>query len=98
MGYEQYKIFQVETALSIGLACAMVFVVTLLFLFSVKLAALVLVIIALIDINLLGMLSLWGEHLNAVTIVNVVMSIGIAVDYAAHMVHAYQHAGGTGKH
>ncbi len=41
------------------------------------------------DVNLLGMIYYWGMSLNAVTVVNVVLAIGIALDYSSHIAHAY---------
>ncbi len=51
--------------------------------------------IFLVDINLLGMISLWGMSLNAVTVVNLVLAIGIALDYSSHIAHSYTIAEGN---
>ena len=38
---------------------------------------------------LFGLLYLWDVDLNTITVVNLVVAIGLAVDYTAHIGHAY---------
>jgi predicted RND superfamily exporter protein len=45
--------------------------------------------VGLVDLFLFGLLTFWEVTLNSVTIVNVVIAIGLAVDYSAHIGHAY---------
>ena len=49
----------------------------------------VLLCVGLVDLFLLSLLTFWGFTLNSVTIVNCVIAIGLAVDYSAHIGHAY---------
>lgn len=49
----------------------------------------ILLCVALVDIFLLGLLHFWGVTFNSVTVVNNVIAIGLAVDYSAHIGHAY---------
>ena len=43
----------------------------------------------LVDLFLFGILAYWHITLNHITILNIVMAIGLAVDYSAHIGHAY---------
>lgn len=55
---------------------------------------LVLLIIVIIDIDVYGFMSVWGLNLNMLTMVNLVLSIGFAVDYTAHITHCFNHCKG----
>ena len=43
----------------------------------------------LVDLFLFGLLAFWGVTLNVFTMINIVMALGLAVDYSAHIGHAY---------
>jgi Niemann-Pick C1 protein len=93
--YEQYAVFARETALSVGLACMMVYIVTVIMFADFITSGIVLLMVGMIDINILGMLYFWGLTLNAVTIAMIVISVGIAVDYNAHIAHAFKNVAGS---
>ncbi len=42
----------------------------------------------MIDIDLTGWIWLWGMDLNSISVINLIMAIGLVVDYSAHIVHA----------
>lgn len=64
-------------------------IVLLLFTGNWTITLLVLLCVGLVDLFLFGLLTFWSVTLNSVTIVNVVIAIGLAVDYSAHIGHAY---------
>ena len=39
--------------------------------------------------ELFGLMVIWDVSLNSVSMINLVMAIGFAVDYSAHIAHAY---------
>ena len=49
----------------------------------------IIVCVGLVDLFLFALLYFWGVTLNSVTVVNIVIAIGLAVDYSAHIGHAY---------
>jgi Niemann-Pick C1 protein len=49
----------------------------------------VLICVALVDLFLFALLAFWKVTLNSVTGINIVIAIGLAVDYSAHIGHAY---------
>lgn len=55
---------------------------------------LVLIIIVVIDIAVIGTMPLMYLKLNMLTMVNLVLSIGFAVDYTAHITHCFSHCKG----
>ena len=36
-----------------------------------------------------GLMRIWGVSLNSISMINLVMAIGFAVDYSAHIAHAF---------
>ena len=46
-------------------------------------------IMFMIDIDLVGMLWVLGLQINSITSINLVMAIGLVVDYSAHIVHNF---------
>jgi len=54
---------------------------------SWKLAALTLFGIVVVDIDLLGMMYVWNIGLSNVSIVNLLLSLGLAVDACVHIIH-----------
>ncbi|XP_060762393.1 NPC intracellular cholesterol transporter 1 isoform X2 [Neoarius graeffei] len=88
--YEQYLTIAHDTVFSLGISLAAIFVVsTLLLGFELCSAALVCLTIAMILVNMFGVMWLWGISLNAVSLVNLVMSCGISVEFCSHIVRAF---------
>lgn len=87
--YESYVVFEGEAIMNIMSALAAVLVLLLLFTANLIVSLFVLLCVGLVDLFLLSMMSFWGLTLNSVSIVNCVIAIGLAVDYSAHIGHAY---------
>ena len=87
--YESYVVFAKEANLNVILALIAVLVVLLLFTGNFTVSMMVLLCVGLVDLFLFGLLTFWKVTLNSVTIINVVIAIGLAVDYSAHIGHAY---------
>jgi predicted RND superfamily exporter protein len=73
----------------------MVFIVLVILFADFITSAKVLMMVGMIDVNIMGMFYFWDVTLNAMTIIVIVVSIGLAVDYNAHVAHAFKHATGT---
>ena len=81
---------QRETALQLGVCLVAISLITLLLLgLNVAATFAVLLGVACIDISLLGLMCLWGISLNALSLVNLVVCTGIAVEFCSHIVRAY---------
>uniref|UniRef100_A0A182NDR6 SSD domain-containing protein n=1 Tax=Anopheles dirus TaxID=7168 RepID=A0A182NDR6_9DIPT len=94
--YEQYLTIWADAMQSIGLSLAAVFVVTFLVTGLDLLSALVvLLMVFLIVLNMMGLMWLWNITLNAISLVNLVMSVGIGVEFISHIVRTYRYAHGT---
>lgn len=74
MFYEQYLTIAYDTALNLSVSLASIFVVTTVLLgLELWSAVLVTVTIAMILVNMFGVMWLWSISLNAVSLVNLVM-------------------------
>ncbi|CAM9341129.1 unnamed protein product, partial [Heterosigma akashiwo] len=93
--YEGLIILYAETLHSVLLACGAVFAVCLLVLADAHAALMVLLTVAAVDVCLLGSLHWCGDCLNTVTAVNLLIAVGLSVDYSAHVCHAFLHARGS---
>lgn len=83
--------------LCIGLALAAVFVVTLFLLGNVYCSLLICVVVFMIEMNVLSVMYLWNISLNAVSVVNLVMAIGISVEFCVHICHSFLTIRGSRK-
>ncbi len=81
--------------MDIGLALAGVFIVALLLLHDPWLSLLMVACVAMVEVEMLGVMKLWDISLNAVSVTNLVMAIGISIEFCAHVAYAFSRATGT---
>jgi Niemann-Pick C1 protein len=87
--YESYVVFDRETITNVTLALAAVFVIMFIFTANLIITIFVVLCVILVDVFVFGLLTFWNVTLNSVTVVNLVIAIGLAVDYSAHIAYAY---------
>ncbi|XP_011504238.1 PREDICTED: Niemann-Pick C1 protein-like [Ceratosolen solmsi marchali] len=88
--YEQYLTITLNTIVSLAFSLMAIFIVTFLLTgYSIFSAIIVLITVTMIVVNLGGLMVWWNISLNGVTLVNLVMATGIAVEFCSHIVHAY---------
>ncbi|EFA85411.1 hypothetical protein PPL_02414 [Heterostelium album PN500] len=90
--FEQYLTIVNVAILDIGLALVGVLVVSLLILANPIVSLIVVLCVFLVAIDLLGVMALWSVNLNAVSLVNVVMAIGISIEFCVHIAHTFINA------
>ncbi|SCV68874.1 BQ2448_995 [Microbotryum intermedium] len=73
-----------------------VFLVTALLLGSLRTAAVVILTVFLSCVNVLGLMGAWHISLNPISLVNLVISLGIAVEFCSHVARAFMGANGGG--
>ena len=96
--YEQYLTMWEDTLRSLAISLSAIFFVTFFLMgLDIRSAAIVVGIIAMILINMGGFMYWWGITLNAVSLVNLVMAIGISVEFCAHITHAFAISVGESK-
>jgi len=89
LDFEQWVVFVKELCLSIGLSLAAVFLVVIFITGSVPVTLLVLLAVLLVDMFLLGLIHYWDLTMNNIIVVNLVIGLGLSVDYSAHIAHTY---------
>ena len=87
--FEGYVVFNDELVSNVLLALLAVFGVILMVTANLTVTAMVLFCVTLVDLFLFSLLPFWDVKLNSVTVVNIVIAIGLAVDYSAHIGHSY---------
>lgn len=88
--YEQYLSMWSDTFASIGYSLIGVLLISLLasgFNFLTTFAVMFTTI--LVVLNMMGMMYLWNIPLNAVSCVNLIVSIGISVEFCSHIAYAF---------
>ncbi|KAK7826859.1 hypothetical protein U0070_026455 [Myodes glareolus] len=88
--YEQYLTIIDDTIFNLSVSLGSIFLVTLVILGCELWSAVIMcVTIAMILVNMFGVMWLWGISLNAVSLVNLVMSCGISVEFCSHITRAF---------
>lgn len=78
--------------LNIGLALVGIFIVMFIATGSFTITLFIMFCVGLVDLFLFALMVFWDVSYNTVTGVNIVVAIGLAVDYSAHIGHAYLEA------
>lgn len=87
--YEQYLDTWHQVVLNLGLGLLGVSLVILIGTFSLIETIMVFLTILSIIIDLIGMMYIFGVSLNALSLVNLVMAVGISVEFCVHVVCAF---------
>jgi Niemann-Pick C1 protein len=88
--YEQYSTIVSDAILQLILSLAAIFVVTTVLLgLDPWSGATVVLVIACILLNLIGLMYWWSIDFNAISLVNLVMAVGISVEFCSHIVRAF---------
>jgi predicted RND superfamily exporter protein len=93
--FEQFAVIKEELFRNVALSLSAVFVVVALFIASPMTSGLVIICVAMAMIDLLGAMWLWGIDISDVAVINLVLAIGLSVDYVAHIGHAFMKVQGT---
>ena len=67
----------------------MVFSVVLFITFSLRVTVIVVVVVLLVNLFMAAFVHYWNLYMNSVLAVCMTFALGVAVDYAAHIAHAY---------
>jgi len=69
--------------------------VTLLTVGNVTLSLIIIAVVIMIEVDVVGMMYLWNINLNAVSAVNLVMCVGISIEFCVHIAHYFITTTGT---
>ncbi|KAL6714331.1 niemann-Pick type C-related protein 1 [Lecanora helva] len=88
--FDQYSTIIRLTGTLLGAALAIILVLTSLLLGSIITAAVVTLTVAMIVIDVIGTMALAHVSLNAISLVNLIICVGISVEFCAHIARAFQ--------
>ncbi|EIW71618.1 niemann-Pick C1 protein [Tremella mesenterica] len=92
--FDQYSHI-INTAIKLlSLALIAIFIITSILLGSWRTGGIVTFTCALATSTVVGIMGFWGISLNALSLVNLVISVGIAVEFSSHVARAFMGAGG----
>merc|ERR1719222_1799327 len=93
--WETFRIIKKEMFLSVGLCLASVYLITLFTLAHPLTATLVTVSVFMTVVDILGCMNMWGLAIDNVSVIQLVIAVGLCVDYAAHVGHNFMLKAGT---
>ncbi|KAF5199495.1 Npc intracellular cholesterol transporter [Thalictrum thalictroides] len=96
--FEQYLDIWKTALINLAMALGAVFIVCWLITCSLWSSAIIIVVLAMVVVDLMGVMAILNIQLNAVSVVNLVMSIGIAVEFCVHITHAFSVSNGDREH
>ena len=87
--WETDEVISAELYRNIGLAIGCIFVTTVILVGNLvcSILVLIMVVISLIDVG--GFMHFWGLTIDTVSCVNLIIAIGLCVDYSAHIAHRF---------
>lgn len=97
LAVEGFKIISQELFRNVGLAIAAVGVIVLFTIASPGAAFVVTLNVAFCIIEILGFMYAVGIVIDSVSVINIVLAVGLSVDYSAHIGHCFMTKGGSNK-
>ena len=92
--YSRWEIDQVigwELHRNLILAIICVFLTTFILIADLGSCLLVLVTVLLNLVNVVGFMHYWGLTIDIVAATNIIISVGLCVDFSAHIAHSFMH-------
>lgn len=87
--FEQYSYIVFMALQILALAVVAIFGVTAAMLGSVRTALIIVLMVIMILVNVLGAMTVWHVSLNAVSLVNLVICVGISVEFCCHIARGF---------
>jgi len=87
--FDQYRSIIHLTATLLSVAVVVIFILTSLLLGSIMTGLVVSITTIMILVDIMGVMALFGVSLNALSLVNLVICVGISVEFCAHISRAF---------
>jgi hypothetical protein len=89
LDFEMWYTFTSELTLCLSLSIAVILLIILIVTANFYITILVALCVGITDMFLFALIYYWGLALNPIVLMHVIVSIGISVDYSAHIAYAY---------
>jgi Patched family len=93
--FQQYLHIARDATFILSTACAVVFAAAVAFTGSARLGGILALTLSSLLLNMLGCMALLGVQLNAMSLVNLAMSVGIGLEFVVHIAQGFLIAQGT---
>ena len=97
IGVEGFKIIKRELFTNVGLALAGVAVIVFLTVASPLTSIIITLNVSACIIEILGFMYALGIAIDSVSVINIVLAVGLSIDYSAHVGHCFMTKGGSDK-
>ncbi|CAJ1937740.1 unnamed protein product [Cylindrotheca closterium] len=97
IGIEGFKVIKKELFLNVGLAILAVAIIVFFTVASPTTSILITLNVAACIIEILGFMYALGIVIDSVSVINMVLAVGLSVDYSAHVGHCFMVKGGEDK-
>lgn len=87
--WETDEVITYELYRNLGLAILCIFITTTVFIGHLTCSLLVMGMVLLSLVHVAGMITFWGLTIDTVSCVNLIIAIGLCVDYSAHIGHRF---------
>ncbi len=94
---EGFKIIKQELYTNVGLALAAVALIVLITVASPMTAGLITLNVAACIVEILGAMYYIGIAIDSVSVINIVLAVGLSIDYSAHVGHCFMMKGGDNR-
>lgn len=95
--WETFRIIKKEMMMSVGLCLLAVFVITFGLIAHPTTSLLVFLCVVMTIVDVLGCMNMWGLAIDSVSVIQLVVSVGLCVDYAAHIGHSFMKTPGNSR-
>ncbi|BFY99481.1 hypothetical protein BsWGS_02520 [Bradybaena similaris] len=95
MQFETNKVLQEELYRNLGMSAAAVFLVTLILIANLWTSLLVFICVVFTIAEVGGVLEMWGITIDTASSILLTLSVGLAVDYSAHIGHTFMTISGS---
>jgi len=87
--FDQYATIVSLTATLLGSALGLILIISSVFLGSLKTGIVVTITVLMIVVDIIGTMAVFKVSLNAVSLVNLIICVGIGVEFCAHIARAF---------
>ncbi|KAJ6248437.1 npc intracellular cholesterol transporter 1 [Anaeramoeba flamelloides] len=95
--FEIYVKIKMILLQNVALTLLAIFFSTLFMLFSLQTSIILIVTVCMIEIDMLGIMSVWDIELNALSVVNLVVTLGLGVEFCVHIARSFLYQEGSYK-
>ena len=89
LNVEMWKTFTDEMTFCVSLSISIIVIIIMIITANLTITLMVGLCVFIVDVFLFGSIYYWGLTLNPVILVHIIVSVGISVDYSAHIAYAF---------